>query len=50
MIFLHKIKEELIKILNQENRLKLAEDTFKFLITRSSLYLSGFNEIDIFAH
>ena len=50
VIYLHKIKEELIKILNQENRLELAEDTFKFLITRSSLDLSGFNEIDIFAH
>ena len=50
VIFLHKIRNKLIKILKQENRLELAEEVFKFLVTRSKLDLDGFENIDIFAH
>ena len=50
VVYLHKIKEELTKILEQEGRLELAKNVFDFLLTRSKLDLSGFNDIDIFAH
>ncbi len=50
VIYLHKIRDELKKILKQEGRLKLAKNVFEFLPIRSKLDLSGFNDIDIFAH
>ena len=50
VIYLHKIKNKLKKILEQENRLELAEEVFRFLITRTKLDISGFEDVDIFAH
>tara|TARA_S200000501_G_scaffold293327_1_gene278919 strand:+ start:902 stop:1516 length:615 start_codon:yes stop_codon:yes gene_type:complete len=50
VIYLHKIRDELKKILKQEGRLQLAKNVFEFLPIRSKLDLSGFNDIDIFAH
>jgi len=49
VLYLHKIKEELVKILNRENKLQLAENCFKFLETRTDLDLAGLNH-DIFEH
>jgi len=49
VIYLHKIKEELHKMLVRENRLKLYESCIQFLKTRIKLDQSGFTE-DIFQH
>ena len=49
VIYLHKIHEELIKILNRENRIKLYEDCLKFLKTRVDLDLALFKD-DIWSH
>ena len=49
VIYLHKIKNELHKMLVRENRLELYENCIKFLKTRIKLDQSGFTE-DIFQH
>ena len=49
VIFLHKIHEELHKILLRENRLGLYENCLKFLKTRVELDLALFKE-DIWSH
>ena len=49
VIYLHKIKEELNKMLIRENRLELYEKTIQFLKTRIKLDQQGFTE-DIFQH
>ncbi len=49
VIYLHKIKEELNKMLIRENRVKLYENCIKFLKTRIELDQEGFTE-DIFSH
>ena len=49
VIYLHKIHQELEKILIRENRIKLYEDCLKFLKTRVELDLSLFRE-DIWSH
>ncbi len=49
VIHLHKIHEELNKILMRENRLELYKDCLKFLKTRVELDLAMFKE-DIWAH
>ena len=49
VLHLHKIKDELEKILKRENKLELAEQCFKFLETRTSLDLAGLTG-DIFEH
>ncbi len=49
VIYLHKIHQELEKILIRENRFKLYEDCLKFLKTRVELDLSLFKE-DIWSH
>ena len=49
VIYLHKIHEELIKILKRENRIKLYEDCLKFLKTRVDLDLALFKD-DIWSH
>ncbi|MAK12331.1 MAG: ribonuclease D [Candidatus Pelagibacter sp.] len=48
VLHLHKIKIELEKILNRENKLNLAEKCFQFLETRTNLDLNGLG--DIFEH
>ena len=50
VLHLHKIKYQLEQLLNQENRLELAEKTFSFLKIRVDLDLKGFSELDIFSH
>ena len=49
VIYLHKIKDALYKMLIRENRLDLYENCIKFLKTRIKLDQSGFTE-DIFQH
>ena len=49
VIYLHKIHEELIKILKRENRISLYQDCLKFLKTRVDLDLALFKE-DIWSH
>ena len=49
VIYLHKIHEELIKILKRENRIKLYENCLQFLKTRVDLDLALFKE-DIWSH
>ena len=49
VIYLHKIKDELNKMLIRENRKELYENSIKFLKTRIKLDQSGFTE-DIFQH
>ena len=49
VIYLHKIKDALYKMLVREDRLKLYESSIKFLKTRIKLDQSGFAE-DIFQH
>ena len=49
VIYLHKIHEELLKILKRENRIKLYEDCLKFLKTRVDLDLAYFKD-DIWSH
>ena len=50
VLYLHKIKDELDKILIRENRMELANHCFKFLKHRVTLDLAGWNNQDIFAH
>ena len=50
VLYLHKIKEKLDKVLKREKREDLAEFCFNFLKTRSKLDLIGFNDLDIFSH
>ena len=49
VIYLHKIHEELIKILERENRIQLYMNCLKFLKTRVDLDLALFKE-DIWSH
>ena len=49
VVHLHKIHDELEKILQRENRLKLYQECLKFLKTRVELDLALFKE-DIWAH
>ena len=49
VLYLHKIHEELEKILERENRIKLYQDCLKFLKTRVNLDLALFRD-DIWSH
>ena len=49
VIYLHKIHDELYKILERENRVKLYEECLKFVKTRVQLDLSEFKD-DIWSH
>ena len=49
VIYLHKIHDELYKILKRENRVKLYEECLKFVKTRVQLDLSEFKD-DIWSH
>ena len=49
VIYLHKIHDELNKILERENRMELYQDCIKFLKTRVDLDLALFKE-DIWSH
>ncbi len=50
VLHLHRLREELQKRLDRDDRAKHAEACFKFLPTRAKLDLLGWEETDIFAH
>ena len=50
VLYLHDLKRHLDRMLRREGRMDLAEACFAFLPTRIALDLSGWDEIDIFAH
>jgi len=50
VLYLHKLRTELIKRLEREDRVELAQSCFDFLPTRCLLDLAGWDEEDIFAH
>ncbi|MDX1781862.1 MAG: ribonuclease D [Thalassovita sp.] len=50
VLYLHRLKSELDRMLERENRSELAQSCFDFLPTRAKLDLAGWPEIDIFAH
>ena len=50
VLYLHKIKVELDKILIRENRVKIAKACFDFITIRTDLDLSGWSDQDIFKH
>jgi ribonuclease D len=50
VIYLHRLKAELERMLGRENRLHLAQAAFAFLPLRSELDLGGWGDVDIFAH
>ena len=50
VLYLHKLKEKLDKLLARENRKELAQKCFDFIPTRAELDLLGFDDPDIFQH
>jgi len=50
VLYLHRLKEKLDKLLAREGRVDLAETCFRFLPARARLDLLGYEEPDIFAH
>ena len=50
VFYLHKIKNELNKMLERENRVGLAKACFDFIKFRTNLDLEGWNNQDIFSH
>ena len=50
VLYLHKIKNKLDKILDREGRTKLAKSCFDFIEERTTLDLKGWAEQDIFKH
>ncbi len=50
VLYLHRLKTELDRMLEREGRVELAQSCFDFLPTRAKLDLAGWPEIDIFAH
>ena len=49
VVYLHKIKNELVKMLVRENRMQVFKECLSFLDTRVELDQSGF-KFDIFEH
>lgn len=50
VLYLHKLRNELLNKLTRENRLDLAKKCFEFLPSRVTLDLEGWSEQDIFSH
>lgn len=50
VLYLHKLRDELDKRLAREGRSEMAQACFDFLPMRAQLDLTGWPEIDIFAH
>ena len=50
VLYLHKLKAELDRMLDREGRTELAQACFDFLPARAKLDLVGWPEIDIFSH
>ena len=50
VLYLHKLRDRLNKMLEREGRTDLAQTCFDFLPTRARLDLAGWSDTDIFAH
>jgi ribonuclease D len=50
VLHLHALKAKLAAMLEREGRTEIAETCFRFVGTRASLDLAGFEDMDIFAH
>ena len=50
VLYLHRLREALDRLLDREGRRELAQACFDFLPHRALLDLAGWNDIDIFAH
>jgi ribonuclease D len=50
VLHLHALKERLVMMLEREGRMEMARQCFGFLPTRAELDLSGWADVDIFAH
>jgi ribonuclease D len=50
VIYLHRLRQVLIQMLESEKRLTLAQQVFEFVPTRVALDLQGWLAMDIFAH
>jgi ribonuclease D len=50
VLYLHRLKAELDRMLEREGRSALAQSCFDFLPTRAQLDLAGWSDIDIFSH
>ena len=50
VLYLHQIKDKLDKMLERENRVKLAKACFDFIKIRTDLDLNGWIDQDIFKH
>jgi len=50
ILYLHRLRAELDRLLAREGRTAIAAACFAFLPTRAALDLQGWNDIDIFAH
>jgi ribonuclease D len=50
VIYLHQLKTKLEAMLVRQDRLDLAQASFRYLPTRAILDLAGFEDMDIFAH
>ena len=50
VLYLHKIKNKLDKILEREERIKLAQSCFDFIEHRTNMDLLGWTDQDIFKH
>ncbi|NHQ73093.1 ribonuclease D [Roseovarius gahaiensis] len=50
VLYLHRLRDELDRMLAREGRVEMARACFDFLPMRASLDLAGWPEIDIFAH
>ncbi|MEP5937820.1 MAG: ribonuclease D [Erythrobacter sp.] len=48
--FLHRMREELIRRLEREGRMEIAQACFDFLPTRARLDIAGWEDRDIFSH
>ncbi len=50
VLYLHRLKEEMDRLLDREGRRDLAEACFRFLPDRAALDVAGWPDDDIFAH
>ncbi len=50
VLYLHKLRNALVQMLEREGRMELAQSCFDFLPTRAQLDLAGWPDTDIFAH
>ncbi|MGB1876699.1 MAG: ribonuclease D [Rhodospirillaceae bacterium] len=50
VLYLHRLKEEMDRLLDREGRRDLAEACFRFLPDRAALDVAGWPDEDIFAH